>query len=88
MSRPRGASPLSRLGSDHDTVPTYGAQTALPYPHRERAAAGLRAQLRYLLPVGVAADWSTFTVTGPTEVPDARGNTWFQYEGRVSTGTG
>jgi hypothetical protein len=31
-------------------VPTYAARTALPYPQRrDRAVAGLRTQLRYLL---------------------------------------
>jgi hypothetical protein len=77
-----------RVRGDHGDVPTYGAQTSLPYPHRERAAAGLRAQLRYLVPAGEAADWSTFTVTGPVEVPDASGNTWFEYSARVSTSLG
>ncbi|WP_346619635.1 hypothetical protein [Blastococcus montanus] len=67
---------------------TYAVRTALPYPqHRERAVA-LRAQLRYLLPPGETADWATFTVSGPTEVPDACGHTWFEYVAEITTFAG
>jgi hypothetical protein len=41
--------------------------------------------LRYLALAGETADWSTFTVTGPAEVPDARGNTWFEYAAEVAS---
>jgi hypothetical protein len=58
------------------------ATTALPYPHLERATAGLRGALRQqLLAAGVVAapDWSTLTVTGPEEFADERGQVWFGY---------
>jgi hypothetical protein len=82
---PRLGSPRAR--SDDGAVPTYAASTALPYPHQERAVAGLRAQLRYLLAPGETADWAMLTVTGPNEVPDARGHVWFTYTAEVTTGT-
>jgi hypothetical protein len=59
---------------------TFTATTALPYPHLERATAGLRGALRQqLLAAGVMAvpDWSTLTVTGPQEFADERGQLWF-----------
>ena len=61
---------------------TYTATTALPYPHLERATAGLRAALRHqLLAAGVvgAPDWFTLIVEGPEEFLDGRGQTWFGY---------
>lgn len=61
---------------------TFTATTALPYPHFDRAMAGLRAELRHqLLSAGVtgAPDWSTLTVTGPEEFTDANGHLWFGY---------
>jgi hypothetical protein len=66
---------------DHDDV-TYTALTALPYPHLERAAAGLRAELRHhLLAAGVvgAQDWAALTVGGPEEFTDGHRRTWFEY---------
>jgi hypothetical protein len=64
----------------------FSARAALPYEHRERAGAGLRAELRRQL---LAADvhkrpkWETFDVTGPTEFPDLRGRTWYEYRATV-----
>jgi hypothetical protein len=58
---------------------SYEATTALPYPHLERATAGLRAELRHQLPAGSLPDWSTLQLDGPTEVPDGRGRPWFEY---------
>lgn len=72
------------MNGDDGGVSTHGASTALPFPHRDRAAAGLRAQLRYLVPDGETADWATFTITGPTEVLDPRGNIWFEYAAEVT----
>src|SRR4051812_37716749 len=60
-------------------VSTFTATTALPYEHLDRATAGLRAELRRQLAAGDLADWSTFRVTGPTEVADGRGRPWFEY---------
>jgi hypothetical protein len=67
-------------------VSTFSARTALPYEHCERATAGLRAELRRQL---LAADvhempqWATFHVTGPTELTDLRGRTWYEYRATV-----
>jgi hypothetical protein len=59
----------------------FTATTALPYAHAERAAAGLRAEVRrQLLEAGELADWATLEVTGPSEVPDGLGRTWFEYQ--------
>jgi hypothetical protein len=77
--------------SDAQCVPTFSASAALPYEHLERATAGLRAELRRQL---LAADvhamprWDTFTVTGPREFADLRGNTWYEYRATVETRTG
>jgi hypothetical protein len=60
------------------------ATTALPYPHRDRSTAGLRAELRHRAGDG-RPDWATFEVTGPVEVPDARGRVWFEYRATVGT---
>lgn len=61
----------------------------LPYPHLERATAGLRAELRHqLLAAGMddLSVWDTFTVTGPAEVADLHGRTWFEYRAGVVGG--
>jgi hypothetical protein len=58
------------------------AVTALPYPHLERATAGLRASLRHqLLATSRHAfpAWETLTVDGPVQVTDVRGRVWFEY---------
>ena len=60
------------------TVPQYLATTALPYPHLDRATAGLRAELRHHVGANEQADWATLTVIGPRQVPDARGRAWFE----------
>jgi hypothetical protein len=62
----------------------FTATTALPYPHLERATAGLHAELRHqLLATGQQPDWSTLAVTGPTEVADHRRRVWFEYTASV-----
>jgi hypothetical protein len=66
---------------DHAAV-SYVATTALPFPHLERATAGLRAEVRHLLlDAGVvgAPDWATLTVEGPAEATDGLGRVWFTY---------
>jgi hypothetical protein len=66
----------------------FKATAALPYEHLERATAGLRAELRRQL---LAADvhqmpvWETFDVTGPSEVTDLRGRTWYEYRATVES---
>jgi hypothetical protein len=67
-------------------VATYTARTALPYAHAERAAAGLRAQLRLRVPVAEKVDWATFTLSGPVAIRDARGNVWHEYAAVVTAG--
>lgn len=66
-------------------MPCYEAVTALPFPHLDRATAGLRAMLRSLLADGELPDWSTLVVTGPEEVADARGRSWFEYRAEMTT---
>lgn len=61
---------------------TLTATTALPYPHLERATAGLRGELRRQLIASGEHDaprWDTVEVAGPFETTDARGRTWFEY---------
>jgi hypothetical protein len=67
-------------------VPTFAATTALPYPHRDRATAGLRAALRLQAGPGDRLEWDTLTVTGPEVTRDTRGREWFTYRAEVSTG--
>lgn len=77
----------TRGAGDHFGV-TFTATTALPYPHLERATAGLRGELRLqLLAAGVtdAPDWSTLAVEGPQEFLDGRGLTWFGYWASVES---
>jgi hypothetical protein len=67
-------------------VSTYAATTALPYPHPERATAGLRGELRrQIVQTGGLEPprWDTLEVTGPVETIDARGHTWFEYRATV-----
>jgi hypothetical protein len=61
------------------------ASTALPYVHRERAIAGLRAELRHRLGPGELADWSTLQVAGRDQELDRAGRTWFTYTATVET---
>jgi hypothetical protein len=72
----------------------YSASAALPYQHRQGAAAGLCAELRHLVELGYllgrqspeeSPDWDTLVVTGPTETTDARGRVWFEYSATVSS---
>jgi hypothetical protein len=64
----------------------FTATAALPYPHLQRATAGLRGELRQrLLAAGVETlpDWSGLTVCGPEEFTDGRGRTWFGYHATI-----
>ena len=66
----------------------FKAPKALPYDNRERATAGLRAELRrHLLSADVHEMplWETFVVTGPHEFADLRGRTWFEYQASVES---
>ncbi len=67
----------------------YSAAAALPYVDRERATAGLRGQLRLMaMAAGSTPDWSTLTVSGPSEAPGARGRSWFQWTATVEVAGG
>ena len=67
----------------------YVAAAALPYVGRERAAAGLRSQLRLMaLAAAATPDWSTLTVPGPTEVLGARGRVWCEWTATVEVAGG
>lgn len=69
---------------DHADAITYKAAAALPYDDRERAATGLRGQLRLMAIAGGAIpDWSTLEVAGPTELRGLNGDTWFEWHGSV-----
>ncbi len=64
-------------------VPTLAATTGLPYPHRDRATAGLRAALRLQAGPEDRLDWATLIVAGPVVSRDARGREWFTYRAEV-----
>lgn len=62
------------------------ATTALPYPYLERAAAGLRAELRHLLlddGFKDPPDSPRAAGDGPVEFTDDNGRTWFAYRATV-----
>ena len=66
----------------------FNATTALPYDNRERATAGLRAELRRQLLVADVHEmqqWETFVVTGPHEFADLRGRIWYEYRASVES---
>jgi hypothetical protein len=65
---------------------TFTATTALPYPHLERATAGLRAELRrQMAAAGILEPprWDTLMVTGPVETTGRHGSAWFEYRATV-----
>ena len=62
----------------------YRAAAALPYDDRERATAGLQAQLRVMVGCDdMTPDWTTLAVDGPTEAPGMRGRSWFEWTATV-----
>ena len=67
---------------------TFTATAAYPYENLGRATAGLRAALRHQLAAAGSRGlqvWDTFVVTGPSAAKHARGNTWFDWVGTVTT---
>jgi hypothetical protein len=73
----------------HPEPVRYIAAAALPYLDRERAAVGLRGQLRLMaLAAAATPEWSTLTVTGPTEMLGDRGRTWFEWTATVEVAGG
>jgi hypothetical protein len=87
MAQPDGGTSREISGPDQAAVGdhfgvTFTATMALPYPHMERATAGLRGALRQqILVAGVVTspDWSTLAITGPQKFADERGQVWFGY---------
>ena len=60
------------------------ATAAYPYIDRERAALGLRAQLREAAAIaGRNPDWSTIALEGPTESPGRHGVTLYEWTANV-----
>ena len=58
--------------------------TALPYEDTDRAASGLRGQLRLMaIDRGLAVEWSTLEVDEPTSSSDPRGRTWYEWSASV-----
>jgi hypothetical protein len=52
---------------------TYTATSALPYPHPERAMAGLCAQLQLQLGTGELPDWAKLRSLGGRRLPTPAG---------------
>jgi hypothetical protein len=74
---------LQAIGSGGATV--YQAAAALPHGNRGRATEGLRNQLTIMgLAAGLAPDWSTLAVTGPTEMTGTQRGARFEWTGRVA----
>src|SRR3954454_10737149 len=74
---------LQAIGSGGATV--YQAAAALPHENRGRATEGLRSQLTIMgLAAGLAPDWSTLAVTGPTEMTGTQHGARFEWRGRVA----
>jgi hypothetical protein len=69
-------------------VRRYTATAMLRFAQQDRAAAVLRANLRYQLAVGEVADWSTLVIDGPVEITDRRGRLWFEYQASVLASAG
>jgi hypothetical protein len=66
------------------------ARAAYPYVGRERAAAGLRGELRLMalaLAFGATPDWTTLAVEGPVEALGLHGRTWYEWTATVESAT-
>jgi hypothetical protein len=64
------------------------ARAAYPYVDRERAAAGLRGELRLMaLADGATPDWTTLAVEGPVEALGLHGRTWYEWTATVESAT-
>lgn len=67
----------------------YKAAATSPYADRERAASGLRSQLRLMARAGGGnLDWTSLTVEGPTEAPGPHGATWYEWRATVTVAGG
>ena len=65
------------------------ATAAYPYPDsRERAALGLRAQIREAAATaGRSPDWATFVIEGPRESAGRHGVIWYEWTATVEAVT-
>src|SRR4051794_30432335 len=74
---------LQAVGSGDATI--HQAAAALSHQNRPRATEGLRDQLAIMaLAAGLTPDWSTLTVTGPTEMTGTQHGARFEWTGRVA----
>jgi hypothetical protein len=65
---------------------TYRATVTLPFSHRERAIAAIRAEVVRLSTAerGLEEpDWATMSMTGPEEMYGPRGEVLYEYRGTV-----
>jgi hypothetical protein len=61
------------------------AAAALPHDDRERAVEELRSQLRIMAAAAaVIPDWTTLTVTGPTEMTAVDERSWFEWAAKIA----
>lgn len=61
------------------------AAAALPHDDRERAVEELQAQLRVMAAAAaVVPDWTTLTVTGPTEMTAMDERSWFEWAASIA----
>jgi hypothetical protein len=61
------------------------AAAALPHDDRERAVEELQAQLRVMAAAAaVVPDWTTLTVTGPTEMTAMDDRSWFEWAASIA----
>ncbi len=83
---PGDRSALAKLDARDAASVIFTATAAYPYVDRERATAGLRAQLREIIAAAGAGqpDWWTFVVEGPTESPGLHGRVWFFWTASVT----
>ena len=75
--------PIGETGEESAVI--CRAAAALPHRDRARAVDGLRRQLWVMAVAADAApDWTTLTVTGPTEVPGTEPATRFEWRASVA----
>jgi hypothetical protein len=83
LRRVRPRRRLEAIGAAPGTV--HQAAAALPHRNRGRATERLRDQLTIVArAVGLTPDWSTLTVTGPTEMTGTQHGARFEWTGRVA----
>ena len=91
-ARPKLVAHLRRMGRRRPVPvdgsgggPTHKAAAALPHRNRGRATERLRDQLTIMArAAGLAPDWTTLAVTGPTEMTGAQHGARYEWTGRVA----